>query len=128
MEPPCTAPRQEISPGPRDPPTSCVELIQGFSRKVARVAAADLRCSTAALYQSKWTQFLGWGNRWGVDPCKTTIVVIAEFFLYLCQEQAWSNYIFHSQLQLQLLFQIFNYNYNYFFRFSITITITDSLH
>ena len=43
-------------------------------------------------------------------------------------EQTWSNYIFHSQLQL--LFQISKYNfyYNNFSRFSVTITITDSLH
>ena len=71
---------------------SRVELIQrlirktGFSRKVASVAEADLSRSTASLYQSKWTRFLGWCDRWGVDPCKTTIPVIAEFFLYLRQE------------------------------------------
>ena len=46
----------------------------------------NLRCSTAALYQSKWTRFLGWCDRWGVDPCKASVLQIAEFFLYLSQE------------------------------------------
>ena len=44
------------------------------------------------------------------------------------QFQAWSNYIFHSRLQLQLLFQIFNYNFNYNYFSKFSITITDSLH
>ena len=69
-----------------------MELIQqlikkvGFSKKVARIGAADLRHSTAAIYQSKWTRFLGWCDRRGVDPCKSTVPVIVEFFLHLRQE------------------------------------------
>ena len=46
----------------------------------------DLRHSTAALYQSKWTRFIGWCDRRGVDPFKATIPQIAEFFLFLRQE------------------------------------------
>ena len=92
LEPPCTAPHQEISQGPRDPPTSRMELIQrliqkaGFSRQVTCVIAADLRRSTVSLYRSKWARFLGLCDRQGADPCKTTIPVIAEFFLHLRQE------------------------------------------
>ena len=91
LELPSAASRQEVPLRPRDPLTSCMELIQrlirkaGFSKKVAHVAAADLRCS-----KSKWTGFLGWCDRRGVDPWKTTIPVIAEFFLYLCQEHGLS--------------------------------------
>ena len=57
---------------PRGPPPMRVEVIQcfirktGFSRADARVAAVDLRRSTAALYQSR---FLGWCNRRHVSPC-----------------------------------------------------------
>ena len=45
----------------------------------------DLRSSTADLYQSKWTSFLGWCGRRGVDPCMVTIPQIVEFF-FLHQE------------------------------------------
>ena len=82
----------EIQSRPRDPPASHVEVIQrlvrnaGFSRAFALVAAADLRRSTVALYQFKWTRCLGWCDRQGVDPCKASVPQIAEFFLYLHQE------------------------------------------
>ena len=77
--------------------TSSVELIQrifrkeGFLRKVTCVAAADLRYSTAALYQTKWIKFLGWCDRWGFDPCKATIPVLAGFFLFLRQDLGLSD-------------------------------------
>ena len=58
----------------------------GFSLRVACVATADLRHSTAALYQSKWTRFLDWCDRRGVNPCKAAIPEIAEFCLFLHQE------------------------------------------
>ena len=92
LEPASSASCQEVSMRPQDPPTSRVELIQhiirkaGFLLRVVRVAAADLKHSTAALYQSKWTRFLGWCDRRGVDPCKATIPEIAEFFLFLRQK------------------------------------------
>ena len=44
----------------KDPPPSFVEVIQRlirkveFSRGVAKVVVSDSRCSTTALYQSKW--------------------------------------------------------------------------
>ena len=84
------APRAEVPSRPRDPLASSVEVVQhliqkaGFSRAVSRVTAADLKCSTADLYQSKWTMFLGWCDQQGVDP--TSAPRIAEFFLYLRQE------------------------------------------
>ena len=92
LEPPSAASRQEVPPRPQDPLTSRVGLIQrlirtaGFSMKIACVAAADLKRSTSAIYQSKWTRFLGWCDRRGIDPCKTTSPVITELFLYLHQE------------------------------------------
>ena len=45
-----------------------------------------LRRSTAVLYQSEWSWFLGWCGRRGVEPCKASISQVAEFFLYLHQE------------------------------------------
>ena len=79
-------------PRPRDLPASCMEVIQhlvrkaGFSRAVARVAAVDFWQSTAALYQLKWTRFLGWCNQRDVNPCKASVPQITKFFLYLHQE------------------------------------------
>ena len=86
------APHVEVPSRPRDPPASRFEVIQrfvrkaGFSQAVEWVAAANLRRSTAALYQSEWTKFLGWCDQQGVDPCKAFSPQIAEFFLYLHQE------------------------------------------
>ena len=60
----------EVLSRPRDLPASRMGVIQrvvrkaDFSRTVAWVAATDLRRSTAALYQCKWTRFLGWCDRW----------------------------------------------------------------
>ena len=78
MEPPSSASHKEVSPR-RHAWSLSSELLERQAFKVARVAAADLRCSTAARYQSKWTRFL-------VDPCKAIIPVIAEFFLFLRQD------------------------------------------
>ena len=53
------APHAEVLSRSKDSPASHVEVIQqlvrkaGFSKAVARVTAAVLRRSTAALYQSK---------------------------------------------------------------------------
>ena len=84
VEPSCPTTREEVPPRPRDPPSSHVEVIQhlirkaGFSRKVVCVAASDLRRSTAALYQSKWTRFFGWCDGRSVNPCKATLSQIAS--------------------------------------------------
>ena len=92
MEPACLATHEEVPSRPRDLPSLCVEVIQrlirkvGFSRRVEQVAALDLRCTTAALYQYKWTRFRGWCDRQGVDPCKATIPQVTEVFLFLRQE------------------------------------------
>ena len=82
----------EVPSKHRDPPASRMEVIQclvqkaGFSKAVARVTAADLRHSTPALYQSKWSRFLHWCDRQGVGPCKASVPQIVEFFLFLHQE------------------------------------------
>ena len=82
----------EVPLWPWDPPTSCLEVVQrliikaGFSKVVVWAAAVDLRCSTAALYRFKWTRFLDWCDRRGVDPFKASILQVAEFFLFLRQE------------------------------------------
>ena len=53
---------------------------------VVLVTATDLRRSTAALYQSKWSRFIGWSEQQGINPCKASIPQVAEFFFYLRQE------------------------------------------
>ena len=63
-----------------------MELIQRLIRKAAFSKKYDLRLSTTAIYQSKQTLFLGWCDRRGIYPCKTTIPLIAEFFLHLYKE------------------------------------------
>ena len=96
MEPPRPASRPKVPSRPRDPRAPLVEFIQrlvrkaGFSRKVASVMAADLQRSTTALYQSKWSQFLDWCGRRDVNPCATSISVIAESCLHLCQDLGFS--------------------------------------
>ena len=86
------ATRAKVPSRPRDPPASHVDIIQrlvqkaGFSKAVARVTAADLRHSTAALYKSKWSRFLSWCDRWGVDLCKASVPQRAEFFFFFHQE------------------------------------------
>ena len=82
----------EVPSRPRDLLASRMEVIQhhaqkaGFSKAVVQVTVAELRHSTAALYQSKWSRFLGWCDRQGVFPCKASVPQIAEVFLYLRQE------------------------------------------
>ena len=86
------APPVKVQSRPRDLLASRVEVVQclvqkaGFSKVVAWIAAADLRHSTAALYQFKGSRLLGWCDRRGVDPCKVSVPQIAEFFLFLRQE------------------------------------------
>ena len=73
MELASLAARTEVPSQSQEPPCSRVETIQrlvrkaGFSKAAAKVAAADLRRSTAALYQSKWSQFLNWCHRRGIS-------------------------------------------------------------
>ena len=84
-------PCAEVPSRPRDPLASCVEVVQhlirkaGFSKQVVRVTAADLRRSTAALYLSTWSRFLGWCDQQSIDPCKAFAPQIAEFFPCLRQ-------------------------------------------
>ena len=35
------------------------------------------------------TRFLGWCDRWGVDPCKATIPQVAEFFSSFAKNSVW---------------------------------------
>ena len=62
------APHVKVSSRSRNPPASCVEVVQvlvgkaDISREVVQVASADLRRSTAALCQSKWSRFFDWGD------------------------------------------------------------------
>ena len=86
----------EVPSWPRDPLASRMEVVQclvgkpGSSRVVVLVTTADLQHSTAALYQSKWTRFLGWCDRRGVDPGKASVTQIAKFFLCYHQELSLS--------------------------------------
>ena len=58
----------------------------GFSGKVVEVVAADLRGSTAAIYQGKWSRFLYWCHGQNLSPCKATVHQVVEFFLNLRRE------------------------------------------
>ena len=58
---------------------------QGFLG-LAKAAAADLRSSTTALYQSKWFRFFHWCRRRDITLCKASVQQVTEFFLYLCRD------------------------------------------
>ena len=65
LEPAGSTSHEEVSPRPRDLQLNAWKLSSELSerqvfRRVACVAAAELRRFMAALYQSKWTRFLGW--------------------------------------------------------------------
>ena len=68
------APLVEVPSRPSNPLASRMEVVQrliqkaGFSKEVARVAAADPRHSAAALCQSKRFRFLVWCDRRSIDP------------------------------------------------------------
>ena len=59
------------------------------SRQVVHMAcflmavASDLRRSTADLIQGKWFRLLLWCRERNMSQCKTTVLQIAEFFLYM---------------------------------------------
>ena len=90
-----TAPRVEVPSRPRDHLASRMEVIQclvwksGFSKEVEWVNYGP-QVSTAALYQPKWSRFLGWYDWQGIDPCKESVLEVAEFFLFLCQNLSLS--------------------------------------
>ena len=89
MESAGPAPLVEVSSLSGDTLPSRVEVIHqlvrkaGFSRVVAKVAVADLRHSTTALYQSKWSRFLHWYHKRDVIPCKASVQQVGEFSLYM---------------------------------------------
>ena len=77
----------------------------GFSRVVARVAAADLWKFSVALHQVKWSRFLSWCDRQRVNLCKASVPQVMECFLLRHQDlglyvpavkgyQAALNYVF----------------------------------
>ena len=57
-----------------------------FLREIMEVVALDLRGSTVALYQRKWSWFLHWCHGQNISLCKATIPQITKFFLYLQRE------------------------------------------
>ena len=77
-----------------DPPPSHLEVIPrlirkaGFLRAVMIVIASDLRGSTAALYQGKWSRFLHWCRGWNLTPCKASVQHVAEFLTFLHHQVA----------------------------------------
>ena len=58
----------------------------GFSKTVANVAAADLRCSTATLYWLKWSRCFSWCHRRDIDLCQASVLQVAEVFFYLSRD------------------------------------------
>ena len=92
MEGAGSIPRQKVSLQSGNCLLSCIETLKclvqkaGFSREIVEVFALDLRASTAAIYQRKWSRFLHWCHRQNLSPCKVTVQQIAEFFLYLRRE------------------------------------------
>ena len=58
-----------------------------FSDEVATRIEAPERCSTRAVYESKWTIFVRWCEKTKVDFRSSSIKQIADFLLYLYQEK-----------------------------------------
>ena len=59
----------------------------GFSEEVATRIEAPQRCSTRAIYESKWSVFVRWCEEHKVDFRSPSIKQIADFLLYLFQEK-----------------------------------------
>ena len=81
------------SPGPPQSEPSCLapraSAIQqaGFSAEVATRIEAPQRCSTRAIYESKWSVFVRWCEKNQVDFRTPSIEQIADFLLSLFQEK-----------------------------------------
>ena len=77
--------------------SSCLEVIQqylrkpGFSAKAAGRTAVCLRKSSASLYQAKWSNFRHRCHDRSIDKCKAIILQIADFFIYLREEEEPNN-------------------------------------
>ena len=59
----------------------------GFSEEVAARIEAPQRCSTRAIYESKWSVFVRWCEEHKVDFRSPSIKQIADFLLFLFQEK-----------------------------------------
>ena len=95
MESACPASCKEVSLWSGDAATLLIDVIKhlirkaGFFREVVEVTS-DLKGSTAALYQGKWSRFLIWCRGQNLSPRKVTITQIAKLFLYLWRELKFS--------------------------------------
>ena len=68
-------------------PRSCVIQEQGFTDEVAARIEAPQRCSTRAVYKSKWTIFVKWCDSNQVDFRSPSLSQIADFLLYLFKDR-----------------------------------------
>ena len=59
----------------------------GFSEEVATRIKAPQRCSTRAIYESKWAVFVRWCEEHKMDFGSPSIKQIADFLLFLFQEK-----------------------------------------
>lgn len=62
----------------------------GFSRSVARYAAASQRPSSLRLYQSHWNTFSAWCEEWDIDPVVASVQQIADFLVYLFEVKKYA--------------------------------------
>jgi hypothetical protein len=63
---------------------------RGFSEKVTKRISGAVRQSTGAIYDSKWSIFCSWCLSKQIDPLSITVQQLAEFFLYLFEDQDYA--------------------------------------
>lgn len=89
-------PGASVSPQPPNAPSTRVATIRsrlrqdGFSRSVARYAAASQRQSSLRLYQSHWRVFSNWCTERDVDPGQASVHQIADFLVYLHEVKSYA--------------------------------------
>ena len=85
-----------VSYSPRNPKSSRMEIIsgftqeKGFSKEVSQRISVPTRKSTSGVYENKWVAFQTWCNDHTVDPAACSIPDIADFLLYLFEKKKLS--------------------------------------
>jgi hypothetical protein len=64
---------------------------RGFSEKATkRISGAVIDSQQGAIYDSKWLIFCSWCLSKQIDPLSITVQQLAEFFLYLFEDQGYA--------------------------------------
>ena len=58
-----------------------------FSQATADRIAVPQQSSTRSIYDGKWAEFCSWCSRKKTDPVKTTIPIVADFFVHLFERR-----------------------------------------